>query len=111
MGAPNTGPQTAGKVATSGTGANWIADGASLQADMAASDDSRVTAAGLAMTNSKYLNCTDFGFAIPDSAIVTGVEVAIERSQVAGEGLLYDSDHRSAPSNFRSPPTPSTTAT
>lgn len=89
MGAPNTGPQAAGKVATSGTGANWIADGASLQADLAASNDSRAVAANVPVGNTKYLDCTDFGFTIPESAVVTGVEVAIEHN-MSGPGTMSD---------------------
>ncbi len=43
---------------------------------------------------SHYLKAADFGFALPDGALVTGVGIAVERSQGSGAGTLKDAEVR-----------------
>ena len=78
----STGQRTAGTV-TGTTGAGtvpWTASGASLQADVATSDDVRASAALALGQETNQLKCQNFGFGVPDRAAIVGVIVRIERS-------------------------------
>jgi hypothetical protein len=56
-----------------------------------ASDDSRATADLPAVATTHYLVATDFGFNIPLTATVTGIQVEWEKSLNSGAGALADS--------------------
>jgi len=79
-----TGEQVAGtvvSVASGGAGDGpWVASGASLQADLAASDDSRAYSSGLGSGEvTQILRATNFGGSIPARASICGVRVRVER--------------------------------
>lgn len=59
-----------------------------------ASDDSRATAALTISTTSHYLKATNFGFAIPAAATITGIFVEVENSEAGGAGTVRDSSVR-----------------
>lgn len=55
----------------------------------AASDDSRATCGGVSGP-SHYLKATNFGFSIPSSATIVGIEVSIERSAASASPAVTD---------------------
>lgn len=78
---------TAGPTNVPGLGADNAAAGTvawSNPTNISASDDARATAVLGAAATSHQLRATQFGFAIPTTATVTGVTVAIERSGTVG---------------------------
>ena len=59
--------------------------------NISSSDNSRATAAGLVslfVGNTDYLEATNFGFAIPTSAIICGIQVDIEKSATGIGNIL-----------------------
>lgn len=57
-----------------------------------ASDDSYVTSAVGFDFSSEYLSSTNYGFSLPSSAIINGIEVRVERK--SSTGFAYDSSAR-----------------
>lgn len=57
----------------------WIPTGATLLADLAASDNSWALAA-LNNTTSRYLRASNWGFTVPTNSVITGIAVAVEKS-------------------------------
>lgn len=83
-------PGTVTSDSTVGTAA-WTATGASLVADLAASDNSWALSA-LNNTTSRYLRASNWGFTIPTNAVITGIAVAVEKSRTtAGAPNVVDS--------------------
>ena len=60
-------------------------------ANAAASDDARVTAVLLGLQVAHYLKATNFGFALPLDATITGVTVDVERSSSVGTTTVDNS--------------------
>lgn len=86
-----TGPTVCGTVANGGAGTDWVASGASLQADCATSDDTRATATLAALTNSKQLNGTNCGLTVPGRAQPRGIVVSAECSASLADSI-YESN-------------------
>ncbi len=55
-----------------------------------ASDNVRATAAALLSSTSQYLYVSNFSFAVPTNAVISGIKVEIEKSRTAGTGTLVD---------------------
>lgn len=87
--AASEGPNSAGAGATDGdAGIEWADPG-----NITSSNDSRATAALLASESTEGLGATQFGFSIPASVTVDGIEASIERRGI-GSGACEDNKVR-----------------
>jgi hypothetical protein len=76
------GPSTVTTVAIPGSSATWANAGNASLSDDTYTGTGDITGGAGSYTN--YLVATNFGFAIPGGAIITGIEVTVERSDASG---------------------------